>query len=353
MPENCSATWSLSALRNFRTIYKLPRSTSRTRFDWRISSPRICLSLPTLLRQELLETLPMCGDTPGNFDPRALEGAGSPGAAEQRSVEQAQEQVSQSQREYLAARAVSKAIHKELGESDDGQAEIDELREKLEKCGMSAEARKECDRELKRLAKMTPASAEYMVARTYLEWMTSLPWAKSSGVEEIDIPKGQAILDEDHYDLEKVKERILDYLAVKKLKPGMKGPILCFLGPPGVGKLRLGNRLPVHWAVNSCASRWAGCTMKRKSADDRRTYIGALPGQNHPGNPPGGNQRSSLHAGRSGQARTRFPGRPVGGADGSARSRAEWHFPRSLSGRAVRFVQGDVHRHGQHDQSDS
>jgi len=132
--------------------------------------------------------------------------------------EQVQEQVSQSQREYLL-REQMKAIQKELGESEDTQAEIDELRTKLDESGMSAEARKECDRELKRLQKMTPASAEYMVARTYLEWMISLPWAKSSGLEEIDIPKGQAILDEDHYDLEKVKERILDYLAVKKLKP--------------------------------------------------------------------------------------------------------------------------------------
>src|ERR1700692_2213369 len=113
-----------------------------------------------------------------------------------------------------------KAIQKELGESDDGQAEIDELRKKVEESGMSAEAKKECDRELKRLSRMTPASAEYMVTRTYLEWMTSLPWGKMSGTEEIDLEKGQTILDEDHYDLEKVKQRILDYLAVKKLKPG-------------------------------------------------------------------------------------------------------------------------------------
>src|ERR1043165_5363067 len=131
-----------------------------------------------------------------------------------------------------------KAIQKELGEQDDSAAKINELRKKVEEAGMTAEAKKECDRELKRLAKMTPASAEYMVSRTYLEWMTSLPWSKSSGTqaEEIDIKKAQGILNEDHYDLEKVKERILDYLAVKKIQRGMKRPIFCFVGPPAVGK---------------------------------------------------------------------------------------------------------------------
>jgi ATP-dependent Lon protease len=192
--------------------------------------------------------------------------------------EQVQEQVSQSQREYLL-REQLKAIHKELGESDDGQAEIDELREKLEKSGMSAEARKECDRELKRLAKMTPASAEYMVARTYLEWMISLPWTKSSGLEEIDIAKGQAILDEDHYDLEKVKERVLDYLAVKKLKPGMKGPILCFLGPPGVGKTSLGKSIARALGRKFVRISMGGMHDEAEIRGHRRTYIGALPGQ--------------------------------------------------------------------------
>ena len=144
-------------------------------------------SLPTLLRQELLET----ADVRRRLETLIRELSKELEVLELRNKiqEQVQEQVSQSQREYLL-REQLKAIHKELGESDDGQAEIDELREKLEKSGMSAEARKECDRELKRLAKMTPASAEYMVARTYLEWMISLPWAKSSGSEEIDIRQG-------------------------------------------------------------------------------------------------------------------------------------------------------------------
>src|SRR6185295_83521 len=194
------------------------------------------LSLSTLLRQELLET----ADVRKRLETLVRELSKEIEVLELRNKiqEQVQEQVSQSQREYLL-REQMKAIQKELGESDDSQAEIEELRTKLDEAGVPPEARKECDRELKRLQKMTPASAEYMVSRTYLEWMTSLPWNKSSGAPEIDIAKGQKILDEDHYDLEKVKQRILDYLAVKKLQPGMKGPILCFLGPPGVGKTSL------------------------------------------------------------------------------------------------------------------
>jgi ATP-dependent Lon protease len=233
-------------------------------------------SLPTLLRQELLET----ADVRRRLETLIRELSKELEVLELRNKiqEQVQEQVSQSQREYLL-REQLKAIHKELGESDDGQAEIDELREKLELSGMSVEARKECDRELKRLAKMTPASAEYMVARTYLEWMTSLPWNKSSGVEDIDIAKGQAILNEDHYDLEKVKERILDYLAVKKLKPGMKGPILCFLGPPGVGKTSLGKSIARALGRKFVRISMGGMHDEAEIRGHRRTYIGALPGQ--------------------------------------------------------------------------
>src|SRR5216684_750851 len=192
--------------------------------------------------------------------------------------EQVQEQVSQNQREYLL-REQMKAIQKELGESDDSMQEIDELRKKVEDANMPAEAKKECDRELKRLAKMTPASAEYMVSRTYLEWMTSLPWSKSSGHEEIDINKAQTILNEDHYDLEKVKERILDYLAVKKLQPGMKGPILCFIGPPGVGKTSLGKSIARSLGRKFVRIALGGMHDEAEIRGHRRTYIGALPGQ--------------------------------------------------------------------------
>jgi len=192
--------------------------------------------------------------------------------------EQVQEQVNQTQREYLL-REQLKAIQKELGEADDVQSETEELRKKVEESGMPAEAKKECERELKRLQKMTPASAEYMVARTYLEWMTSLPWAKASGSEEIDIAKAQGILDDDHYDLEKVKQRILDYLAVKKLKPGMKGPILCFLGPPGVGKTSLGKSIARALGRKFVRISLGGMHDEAEIRGHRRTYIGALPGQ--------------------------------------------------------------------------
>ena len=233
-------------------------------------------SLSTLLRQELLET----ADVRKRLETLVRELSKELEVLELRNKiqEQVQEQVGQSQREYLL-REQMKAIQKELGESDDSQAEIDELRKKLDESGMPAEARKECDRELKRLQKMTPASAEYMVARTYLEWMTSLPWNKSSGAEEIDIAKGQAILDEDHYDLEKVKERILDYLAVKKLQPGMKGPILCFVGPPGVGKTSLGKSIARALGRKFVRVSLGGMHDEAEIRGHRRTYIGALPGQ--------------------------------------------------------------------------
>jgi len=233
-------------------------------------------SLSTLLRQELLET----PDVRKRLDTLVRELSKEFEVLELRNKihEQVQEQVGQSQREYLL-REQMKAIQKELGEGDDSQAEIEELRKKLDESGMPVEARKECDRELKRLQKMTPASAEYMVSRTYLEWMTALPWTKSSGSPDIDIPKGQKILNEDHYDLQKVKERILDYLAVKKLQPGMKGPILCFLGPPGVGKTSLGKSIAKALGRKFVRISLGGMHDEAEIRGHRRTYIGALPGQ--------------------------------------------------------------------------
>jgi ATP-dependent Lon protease len=233
-------------------------------------------SLTTLVRQELIET----SNVRKRLEMLIRELSKELEVLELRSKinEQVQEQVGQNQREYLL-REQMKAIQKELGEIDDAQAEIEELRKKVDEAGMTAEAKKECDRELKRLAKMTPASAEYMVSRTYLEWMTSLPWSKSSGSSEIDIPKAHEILDEDHYDLQKVKERILDYLAVKKLQPGMKGPILCFVGPPGVGKTSLGKSIARALGRKFVRIALGGMHDEAEIRGHRRTYIGALPGQ--------------------------------------------------------------------------
>ena len=233
-------------------------------------------SLTTMIRQELLETFSVR---------KRLEILINELSKEKEVLElrtkihdQVQEQVNQSQREFLLREQI-KAIQKELGESEDGQTEVEELRKKVEESGMSVEGKKECERELKRLAKMTPASAEYMVARTYLEWMTALPWTKTSGTEDINISNAQGILDEDHYDLEKVKQRILDYLAVKKLQPGMKGPILCFLGPPGVGKTSLGKSIARAMGRKFVRISLGGMHDEAEIRGHRRTYIGALPGQ--------------------------------------------------------------------------
>ena len=235
-------------------------------------------SLNTMIRQELLETF----NVRKRLETLTNELSKEKEVLELRNKihDQVQEQVNQSQREFLL-REQMKAIQKELGESDDGQTEIEELRKKVEESGMSPEARKECEREMKRLAKMTPASAEYMVSRTYLEWMTSLPWNKTSGTgeEQINIGKAQEILDEDHYDLEKVKQRILDYFAVKKLQPGMKGPILCFVGPPGVGKTSLGQSIARALGRKFVRISLGGMHDEAEIRGHRRTYIGALPGQ--------------------------------------------------------------------------
>jgi ATP-dependent Lon protease len=233
-------------------------------------------SLNTLIKQELLET----ASVRKRLESLTREMSKELEVLELKNKiqEQVQEQVSQSQREYLL-REQMKAIQKELGESEDGEAEVVELRKKVAESGMPPEAAKECERELKRLERMTPSSAEYMVARTYLEWMTTLPWKKSSGAAEIDIPKAQGILDEDHYDMEKVKQRILDYLAVKKVQPDMKGPILCFVGPPGVGKTSLGKSIARAMGRKFVRISLGGMHDEAEIRGHRRTYIGALPGQ--------------------------------------------------------------------------
>ncbi|HTS71485.1 MAG TPA: endopeptidase La [Terriglobia bacterium] len=187
-----------------------------------------------------------------------------------------QDQVTQSQREYYL-REQMKAIQKELGEADE-QQEIEELRKKIEAAGMTEEAKKEALRELGRLAKMSPAAADYHVTRTYLDWLVVLPWNKVSDTR-VDIAKAKQVLDEDHWDLEKVKERILDYLAVLQLKPQLKGPILCFVGPPGVGKTSLGKSIARSLDRKFVRMSLGGIHDEAEIRGHRRTYIGALPGQ--------------------------------------------------------------------------
>ncbi|MGH9541250.1 MAG: endopeptidase La [Terriglobales bacterium] len=188
-----------------------------------------------------------------------------------------QDQVQQSQREYYL-REQMKAIQKELGEGDENQRDIEDLKQKIESAGMPDEVKTEALRELQRLSRMSPAAADYSVTRNYIEWLAALPWAKSSA-GEIDLPKAAAILDEDHYDLEKVKDRILDYLAVRRLHPGMKGPILCFVGPPGVGKTSLGRSIARSLGRKFFRLSLGGVHDEAEVRGHRRTYIGALPGQ--------------------------------------------------------------------------
>jgi ATP-dependent Lon protease len=188
-----------------------------------------------------------------------------------------QDQVQQSQRDYYL-REQMKAIQKELGEADEGQREIEELRQKIEAAGMPEEVKKEANKELTRLSRMSPMAADYSLTRNYIEWLAVLPWSKSSG-SKIDIGKAREILDEDHYELKKVKDRILDYLSVLELKPDMKGPILCFVGPPGVGKTSLGRSIARALGRKFQRISLGGMHDEAEIRGHRRTYIGALPGQ--------------------------------------------------------------------------
>ena len=190
---------------------------------------------------------------------------------------QAASELGKTQKEYIL-REQLKAIQKELGEADERTAELDEFKRKIKEAKMLPEALDAAKKELDRLSKMNPAAAEYTVSRTYLDWLVNLPWSKSTP-DVLDIIKAKKVLDEDHYDLEKVKERILEYLAVRKLKQDMKGPILCFVGPPGVGKTSLG--ISIARAMERKFNRISlgGMRDEAEIRGHRRTYIGALPGR--------------------------------------------------------------------------
>jgi ATP-dependent Lon protease len=190
---------------------------------------------------------------------------------------QVQSEVGKNQRDYFL-REQLKAIQKELGEGDDQTREIEELRTKLEAAGLPEAVKKEALRELDRLSKMPPAAAEYTVARTYLDWVVALPWSKKTD-EIIDLKKTKGIMDDEHSGLEKAKDRILEYLAVRKLNPTMKGPILCFVGPPGVGKTSLARSIAQSLGRKFVRISLGGVRDEAEIRGHRRTYIGALPGQ--------------------------------------------------------------------------
>jgi ATP-dependent Lon protease len=190
---------------------------------------------------------------------------------------QVQSEVGKNQREYFL-REQMKAIQKELGEGDDQTKEVEELAEKVEAAGMPEAVKKEALRELDRLSKMPVAAAEYTVSRTYLDWLVALPWNRRTD-EVIDLPKTKGVLDADHSGLEKAKDRIIEYLAVRKLNPTVKGPILCFVGPPGVGKTSLARSIAESLGRKFVRVSLGGMRDEAEIRGHRRTYIGALPGQ--------------------------------------------------------------------------
>jgi len=191
--------------------------------------------------------------------------------------DQVKEDMDKKQREYYL-REQLKAIKAELGEKDEATAEVETYRTKVREAELPPEAAKEAERELERLARMHPSSAEYTVATTFLDWLTGLPWHKATA-DNLDIKKARKVLDDDHYGLEKPKRRIIEYLAVRKLKPDSKGPILCFAGPPGTGKTSLGQSIARALGRKFYRMSLGGVRDEAEIRGHRRTYVGALPGR--------------------------------------------------------------------------
>ncbi len=190
---------------------------------------------------------------------------------------QAKDEMNKTQREYFL-REQLKQIHQELGEGDERSEEIGELKKQIEKAKMPLEVKRETEKQLKRLEQMHPESSEATLVRTYLDWLVELPWSKKTK-DNLNIQMAKKVLDEDHYNLEKVKERILEYLAVNKLKRKIKGPILCFVGPPGVGKTSLGKSIARALGRNFTRISLGGTRDEAEIKGHRRTYVGALPGR--------------------------------------------------------------------------
>src|SRR5574341_1868502 len=190
---------------------------------------------------------------------------------------QAKEEMSKTQRDYFL-REQLKQIQQELGEGDERAEEINELKKQIDKAKMPVEVKREADKQLRRLEQMHPESSEASLVRTYLDWLVELPWSKRTK-DNLDLEKAKQVLDEDHYNLEKVKERILEYLAVNKLRRKIKGPILCFVGPPGVGKTSLGRSIARALGRNFVRISLGGIRDEAEIRGHRRTYVGALPGR--------------------------------------------------------------------------
>ena len=254
-------------------------------------------------------------------------------------------EMSKTQREYYLRQQL-KAIKEELGEMGEEEEELDELQERLKKAGLPPDVEKVATKELNRLKTIPAASSEYTVARTYLDWIADLPWTKQSD-DNLDIENARATLDADHYGIQKVKKRILEYLAVRKLKNDMKGPILCLVGPPG---RRQDVARPVHRPRRGPQVRPPLARRRARRGGDSRApaHLRRRPPRPlHPEHEEGRHQESGDDARRNRQAGRRLPRRPVGGAARGARPGAEQQLHRPLPGRALRPVPRPLHRHRQ------
>ena len=312
-------------------------------------SPRSLPSLSTRDKQEILETpdVHLRLDKINQHLAKELEVQ----QLRNKIQSEVQDRVQQTQREYYL-REQMKAIQKELGEQDETQRDAEEFKEKIEQSGMPDEVKKEALKELARLARMSPMAADYSVTRNYLEWLVVLPWAKSSGVEA-DILKAKDILDEDHYDLQKVKERILDYLSVRRLNPKMKGPILCFFGPPGVGKTSLGKSIARALGRKFVRLSLGGVHDEAEIRGHRRTYIGAMPGQIIQGIRRAETNDPVFMLDEIDKVGRDFRGDPTSALLEALDPEQNNTLPRQLSRRAIRSVEGAVYHHGQSARYDS
>ncbi|MBY6003798.1 endopeptidase La [Salipiger bermudensis] len=226
-------------------------------------------------KQELLETLPISERLEKVYG--LMQGELSVLQVEKKIKTRVKSQMEKTQREYYLNEQM-KAIQKELGDGEDGQNEVNELAERIEATKLSKEAREKADAELKKLRNMSPMSAEATVVRNYLDWMLSIPWGTKSRVKK-DLGRAQDVLDHDHYSLEKVKERIVEYLAVQARSQKLKGPILCLVGPPGVGKTSLGKSMAKATGREFIRISLGGVRDESEIRGHRRTYIGSMPGK--------------------------------------------------------------------------
>ena len=251
-------------------------------------------------------------------------------------------EMDKTQREYIL-REQLKAIQRELGEDDPQQAEINELREKVEAAGMPEEVKARAIKEVDRMSRIPSASPEVGVIRTYVDWLVGLPWNITSD-DQLDIKEAARILDEDHYGLEKVKERILEYLAVRSLTDTIRSPILALVGPPGVGKTSLGKSVAKAMNRKFVRMSLGGIHDEAEIRGHRRTYIGALPGRIIQNLKTAGTSNPVFMLDEIDKIGMDFRGDPSSALAGGARPGAEQHLPGQLPRGALRPVQGAVHR---------